>query len=239
MSNNFRSFTIIYSFLISFQVVFSQENYSKYELTGRQNYDSINEYKNLQKEVYLAFVKMQNAAKKDSIFIEIASGYRSFERQKLIWNTKYQRYIKMGLTPSESVQKIIEYSTVPGTSRHHWGTDIDIYELRTEKLNSILNEENYNKGGVYEKLKTWMDVHSEKYGFHLVYTNEETRKGFKYEPWHYSYKKISKPMLNDFLKLDLKSFLSNQNINGKDGLTSGFIEKYISENLLDINPYLR
>ena len=239
MGYNFRSFTIIFLFLISFQLVFSQETYSENDLTGRQNDGTINKYKNLQKEVYIAYLKMKEAAEKDSVFIEIASGYRSFERQKLIWNTKYQKFLKQGLTPSLAVQKIIEYSTIPGTSRHHWGTDIDIYDYKAKKVSSILNEENYIKGGVYEKLKIWMDENSEKFGFTLVYSNKAGRKGFKYEPWHYSYKQISKPMLRSFLKLDIVSFLNAQNINGKEILTNNFFKKYISENLLDINPDLR
>lgn len=239
MGYNFRSYTIIFLFLISFQLVFSQEIYSEKDLTGRQYDGSVNVYKNLQKEVFIAFIEMQNAAQKDSVFIEIASGYRSFERQKLIWNTKYQKYLKQGLTPRLAVQKIIEYSTIPGTSRHHWGTDIDIYDYKAKKVSSILNEENYIKGGVYEKLKIWMDENSEKFGFTLVYSNKAGRKGFKYEPWHYSYKQISKPMLRSFLKLDIVSFLNAQNINGKEILTNNFFKKYISENLLDINPDLR
>jgi LAS superfamily LD-carboxypeptidase LdcB len=239
MGDNIRSYTIVVFIFLAVQIVFAQESYNKFELTGRQKYDSINEYKNLQKEAYQAFVKMQEAAQKEGVFIEIASGYRSFNRQKFIWNNKYTRYIQMGLTPKEAVQKIIEYSTIPGTSRHHWGTDIDIYDLNAEKTENILIEENYNKGGVYEKLKIWMDQNSKKFGFTLVYTNKEDRKGFKYEPWHYSYYKISKPMLNDFLKQDIISFLNSQDIMGKDVLTTDFIDKYISENILDINSLLR
>jgi len=239
MDNHFRSYTIVLLLFFTFQIVNAQEKFSEFELTGKQNYDSINEYKNLQKEVYEAFIKMKNAAVKDSIFIEIASGYRSFDRQKLIWNGKYSKYVEAGLSPYEAVHKIIEYSTIPGTSRHHWGTDIDIYDLNAKKTGNILSEENYNSGGIYERLKIWMDKHSEKFGFELVYTNKKDRKGFKYEPWHYSFKSISKSMLRDFFKLDIIAFLKIQNLEGREVLTNSFIEKYFSENILDINPNLR
>ena len=32
------------------------------------------------------------------------------------------------LEPKKAISEIIRFSTVPGTSRHHWGTDIDIID---------------------------------------------------------------------------------------------------------------
>ena len=78
--------------------------------------------------VNLKFNQMKNAAKKEGINMKIVSGYRSFNRQKLIWNRKFLNNQKQGLNPLENINKIILYSTIPGTSRHHWGTDIDIID---------------------------------------------------------------------------------------------------------------
>ena len=80
------------------------------------------------KTVNLKFNQMKNAAKKEGINMKIVSGYRSFNRQKIIWNRKFLNNQKQGLNPLENINKIIQYSTIPGTSRHHWGTDIDIID---------------------------------------------------------------------------------------------------------------
>ena len=219
--------------------IFSQTNYSKLALTGRGDLILGGNTFKLQKEVFEAFNKMQQEALKEGISIQIASAYRSFNRQKKIWNRKYRRYISEGLSQQQSIEKIIEYSTIPGTSRHHWGTDIDIIDGAVKAPKKLLIEENYKKSGVYSKLKVWMDSNSEKFGFYLVYDQNKLRKGFKYEPWHYSYKNISKPMLSEFLKIDLAQFYQTINFKGNKYLTPKFLQKYYSENILDINSKLK
>jgi len=78
-----------------------------------------------------------------------------------------------------------------------------------------------------------------KIWFFLVYDNNPERKGFKYEPWHYSYKSISKPMLKEFLAVDFVIFLHNNDIAGSYLLSGDFLKKYISEQILDINLNLK
>jgi len=77
-----------------------------------------------------------------------------------------------------------------------------------------------------------------KYGFYLVYTNDEGRKGFKYEPWHFTYKPVSDQMMEEYKKLDVKKLLQENKLMGSDAFTDEFIEKYKTENLMDINPEL-
>lgn len=242
MVDNFRSFSMKYLVLIllisSLRGV-SQENYSESALTGRGALILIGENFKLQKEVFEAFKKMQKEALKHGISIKVASGYRSFDQQKKIWKRKYKYYISKGLTEQQSIEKIIEYSTLPGTSRHHWGTDIDIIDANVRTPKNLLIEENYKDKGVYSKLKKWMDSNSERFGFYLVYDNIPNRKGFKFEPWHYSYKNKSKPMLNQFLKINLAQFYSSINLKGNEFITIKFLQKYLAQNILAINPNLK
>jgi LAS superfamily LD-carboxypeptidase LdcB len=192
----------------------------------------------MNKEARIAFEKMKTAALKDGINIEVVSAYRSFQKQKNIFENKYKRFINEGLSPIQSVEKIIEYSTIPGTSRHHWGTDIDIIDANYPKPKSVLEEENFYGNGPYCHLKNWMDRHSESYGFYEVYTKNPNRKGVKYEPWHFSYAPVSKPMLKEYKKLDIKRILKEEKILGHECFTEKFIFKYKTENILDINPQL-
>ena len=83
-----------------------------------------------------------------------------------------------------------------------------------------------------------MDLNSEKFGFYLTYTNDEQRKGFEYEPWHYSYKPISKNFLEEFKKNNISKLILDLDIMGKEYLTKEFIEKYINENILGVNKEL-
>lgn len=86
--------------------------------------------------------------------------------------------------------------------------------------------------------KLWLDENAEKFGFYLVYTNTPGRKGFAYEPWHFTYKPLSVKMLEDYKKLDLKNLLQSNNLMGSQHFTDAFISKYLKENILDINPIL-
>ena len=175
----------------------------------------------------------------DGIRIKIVSGHRDFERQTLIWNSKFLKFTKeYKLKPEEAINEIVRFSTVPGTSRHHWGTEIDIIDEEFKNEKNPLITEKYEAGGVFNKLKRWMDLNSKKFGFYLTYTNDEQRKGFEYEPWHYSYKPISKNFLEEFKKNNISKLILDLDIMGKEYLTKEFIEKYINENILSVNKEL-
>ena len=230
--------SIIFLPLNSFHLI--QKKYSENQLLGKGNPDLTGDTytSKMNKEAKVTFEKMKTAALKDGINIEVVSAYRSFQKQKNIFENKYKRYINKGLTPIQSVEKIIEYSTIPGTSRHHWGTDIDIIDANYPKPKSVLEEENFYGNGPYCQLKNWMDRHSESYGFYEVYTKNSNRKGVKFEPWHFSYAPVSIPMLREYQKLDIKSILKEEKILGHECFTEEFIFKYKTENILDINPQL-
>lgn len=191
----------------------------------------------LRPEVAEAFEKMKKAAQNDGFNIHVISSYRTFDYQKGIWNRKFNS--NKNLSVQQNVEKIIEYSTIPGTSRHHWGTDLDIIHSINGIPDDPLNEKHFNKGGSMEKFKLWLDNNSEKFGFYLVYTNNSKRNGFKYEPWHFTYKPLSDKMFKLYQLEDLKEVLLKENLNGKEAFTNKFIQKYFNENLLDINPQLK
>ncbi|MEY8847820.1 M15 family metallopeptidase [Psychroserpens sp. XS_ASV72] len=192
----------------------------------------------LQKDAYDSFSELKSAALKEGIHIQVVSSYRNYAHQNRIWERKFKRFTNNGLSPIQSIEKIIEYSTIPGTSRHHWGTDIDIIDTNVEQPNSVLQPRHFEKGGCFHKLKSWMDDNSKNFGFHLVYTNNPDRKGFKYEPWHYSFKPISQNYLKQYLKLDIETIISEEKLLGHQYFSKQFISKYLNQNILDINPEL-
>lgn len=189
----------------------------------------------LRKKAGEAFKKMQKAALKEGIEIYSQSSYRSFNRQKGIWDRKYDKYISQKMKGKDACKKIIEYSTIPGTSRHHWGTEVDIIDASKKLPSNPLSASHFKKGGMYHDLYDWMRFNAHNFGFYEVYTNNELRLGFEYEPWHWSFKELSVPMMEDFLKLDLVKFYDKAELKGHEYLSKDFIKKYRQQHLMDIN----
>ena len=215
------------------------QDYSVEELMGKADIELFGEGINLRKEAHDAFLKMKTAAYSDGVDLKIVSSYRNFYRQEQIWEGKYLRYTEEdGMSPLDAIDKIIEYSTIPGTSRHHWGTDIDIVDGYRKVTGDVLVPEKFDKEGPYGDLKNWMDDNAEDFGYCLVYTKDPKRRGFKYEPWHYSYAPISKPMLTAYRRLNILQLLRLEEFYGSEHFTTGFIRSYIQNNILDINPAL-
>lgn len=219
--------------------VYTAEDYSIDELMGKADIELFGEGINLRKQAYEAFKEMKKAAYSDGFDIKMVSSFRDFYRQEGIWERKYLRFTEDdGMQPLDAIDKIIEYSTIPGTSRHHWGTDIDIINGYPKVTGDVLVPEKFEAGGPFEDFKLWLDENSEKFGYYLVYTNESKRRGFKYEPWHYSYAPISIPMLTAFRKVNILKLLQNEDFLGCEHFTSGFLRSYIQDNILDINQAL-
>lgn len=208
------------------------------ELIGKGHPELFGNGFQMRKEAYEAFINMSEAALKEGISIKVVSSYRNFAHQNRIWERKYRSYTQRGLSPQDAIQNIIEYSTIPGTSRHHWGTDIDLIDGHVTAPKNVLSPSHFEGHGKFVKFKRWMDEHSERYGFYLPYTNVPNRKGFNYEPWHYSYKPLSYEYLKAYRKLNLKDILKNEALLGHEHLTDTFLERYRTENILDINPEL-
>jgi LAS superfamily LD-carboxypeptidase LdcB len=151
-----------------------------------------------------AFQKMIIAYDKDrkgksDEYIFVRSGFRSYTDQKYIWESKFTGQRKMktsieGKKPQEIVNIILEYSSAPGTSRHHWGTDIDI--------NSFENSY-FEKGGKGEFLYNWLQENAHKFGFCQPYNEYSKRnnKGYFLERWHWSYYPISNQLQKDWVEL--------------------------------------
>jgi LAS superfamily LD-carboxypeptidase LdcB len=213
--------------------------YSILELMGKTDIQLFGKDINLRAEAHDAFVEMKKAAYSDGIDLKVVSSYRNFARQEAIFERKFDRYTEDdGMEPLAAIDKIIEYSTIPGTSRHHWGTDVDIIDGYPKAEGDVLIPSKFGAGGPYENFKKWMDENAKVFDFHLVYTDDPKRKGFKYEPWHYSFAPISVPMLTEFRRKNILQLLEEETFLGSEHFTKGFITTYIQNNILDINKEL-
>ena len=130
----------------------------------------------MQEEVYEAYERMRQAAAKEGIDIKVVSAHRSYHRQREIWNAKYKTLTLQGLPAKDAIQEIITYSTLPGTSRHHWGTDIDIIDNANPQSGDVLLAEKFYGDGPSSALRSWMNRNAADYGFLEVYTDHPTAR---------------------------------------------------------------
>ncbi|KGJ99603.1 M15 family metallopeptidase [Thalassotalea sp. ND16A] len=160
-----------------------------------------NEGLGIHKDMVAAFLQMQQAAAKDGFDLKIASGYRSFARQLAIFNAKLagvrpildannQPIDCANLSATEKISRILLFSALPGGSRHHWGTDIDVYDpnlLAGKPLQ--LEPWEYHAQGPFAPLSQWLDENMGSFGFYRPY--DKYRGGVAIEPWHLSYQPIA------------------------------------------------
>jgi D-alanyl-D-alanine carboxypeptidase len=141
-------------------------------------------------EVNWAFEEMAVAAEKEGIVLKVISGGRNFNMQKAIWEKKWNARRPNFKTDKETALDILKYSSMPGTSRHHWGTDLDINSL----------EPSYFASGKGKKEYDWLQKNAGSFGFCQTYDNKANtgRTGYSEEKWHYSYMPISSVILNQY-----------------------------------------
>ena len=174
----------------------------------------------LQKESYDAFIKMRDAAASAGIRLTIRSATRNFDYQKGIWERKWaaNKKKRVGGDDRSNALNILEYSSMPSTSRHHWGTDID--------LNSF--ENSWFESGEGLKLYEWMLANAADFGYCQVYTAKDAARpdGYNEEKWHWSYLPIAEEYFNI-----AKSNMTDDMISGFNGAEVakeiGVVGKYI------------
>ena len=173
--------------------------------------------------------KMQQAAQDDGLSLDIVSGFRNFERQLAIWQAKAsgQRAILNAdsiaidtdsLSELEIIEAIMLYSALPGASRHHWGTDIDVYaaNLLPQNYQLQLVEQEYYQGGLLYPLFQWLTKHAQAFNFYLPY--QKYSGGIAAEPWHLSHKITAKAFESSLSLTALTDLLATKNISFKETL---------------------
>lgn len=137
------------------------------------------------------------------IQLRVASGFRSFQRQLAIWNEKVsgtRQVVNETGTPvtldtlsdTAKLRAILRWSALPGASRHHWGTDLDIWDSAAvpSSYRLQLTSWEYSREGPFAKLEKWLtDNLTESSDFFRPY--REDNGGVAPEPWHLSYRPVA------------------------------------------------
>jgi LAS superfamily LD-carboxypeptidase LdcB len=156
----------------------------------------------LHAHVVVPFLNLRRAARAQGIDLAPTSSFRDFARQLAIWNGKFSGARPMlgadgaqldaaRLTPRERIEAILHWSALPGASRHHWGTDLDLVDRNAIEAGYQikLTPGEFAPGGPFAKLNLWLGTHAPRFGFFRPF--QGVRSGVQPEPWHFSFAPVA------------------------------------------------
>ncbi len=197
-------------------------------LTG-QSKDHIEELaspkSSVHRDMKASLLSLSKAATKAGFDLQVASSFRDFNSQLNIWNRKARGERKLlddqgkplvfeKLTPEQIVFAILRWSALPGASRHHWGTDIDVFDAKALTPGYQIQLTPDESDGMFGPFHAWLDKNLAHHDFFRPYAKD--RGGVSPERWHISYRPLAERFLSQ-LTLDLlKSAITKADLHLKD-----------------------
>lgn len=182
-----------------------------------------------------AFTELKQAALAEGHVLTLASGFRCFERQLAIWNAKASGARPVldcdgvplnieQLTPREKIFAILRWSALPGASRHHWGSEADVYDLNALPQGQGLQLTVEEAEGIFSDMHQWLDHWLPSSDFYRPYSVD--RGGVSPEPWHLSYRPLSQLFEAALAPQDIYCVLEQADILYRDDILANFDEIY-------------
>jgi len=160
-----------------------------------------------------AFLRLRAAATRDGIDLRPYSSFRGYDAQVRIWTAKFSGRAplydlsgrvrdRVGMGEDDVIRHILDWSALPGASRHQWGTEIDVVDgaVMPPGYKPRLLPSEVAAGGLFAPLHRWLDAHIHEHGFFRPYARFQG--GMFPEPWHLSYAPVSMRAIDD-LQLDV------------------------------------
>lgn len=181
------------------------------------------------KSVLDDFNKLKASLSGFGFALRIESAYRPFERQLSIWNRKAKGELQLldaeGLPmerPKDEEQlmyAILTWSALPGASRHHLGTDLDVVDAKACPDGYEVQLTPAECDGMFrpfhEKLTQMMGA-AESFGFERVFV--PGRGKIQPEKWHIAHLPTSRKYLESFSLKDLRAIYEKTDIACKSAL---------------------
>jgi LAS superfamily LD-carboxypeptidase LdcB len=175
------------------------------------------------------FLRLRAAARESGIDLVPISTFRDFDRQLAIWNGKHrgEREVRaadgsvvdaLALDDDVRVETILRWSALPGASRHHWGTDMDVIDAAAMPAGyrpQLVTEE-YAPGGVFAHLELWLAKNAARHGFFRPYGT--WRGGVQPEPWHLSYAPVAEVAMAGFSPEVLRAALDAAQVEAREAV---------------------
>jgi len=180
---------------------------------------------------------LHEAARADGVELKVVSSFRPFDRQVEIWNAKFlgsrplhgrdgRLLDRAQLDPNALIDAILAWSALPGASRHHWGTDVDIAggAAMAAGYQAQLLPEEFAPGGVFVALNAWLEANLPRFGFFRPYRTD--RGGVQPEAWHASFAPVASVAI-DALSLEvLIEAIAASSMFGRDVVLARIPELY-------------
>lgn len=176
-----------------------------------------------------AFLGLRRAAAADGFDLAPQSSFRDFERQLTIWNRKWSGAVPLldehgepldagALGAAERIEAILRWSALPGASRHHWGTDVDLIDRRalTSGYRVQLVPAEYVAPGPFAALADWLAANAARFGFFRPYRG--VLSGVQAEPWHFSFAPVAEPARRGLTVAVLRAALEGSALCGKEAV---------------------
>ncbi len=170
---------------------------------------------------------MVDAAERDGIALAVLSSYRSFGRQLTIWNEKCAGIRRVHDDTNVTLnrddydewtwcQKVLRFSALPGLSRHHWGSELDVFDGNALRNGVFpqLHQDEFCAGGPCADLNQWLSQHCGEFGFYRPYVS--ANNGVAPEPWHLSYAAIADKAVNLIDANTLAGYLRQHDLLAKE-----------------------
>jgi LAS superfamily LD-carboxypeptidase LdcB len=183
----------------------------------------------LHAHVAAPFVNLRRAALADGFDLVPVSSFRDFSRQLTIWNAKFSGQKPLldaagcvldsrQLSPRERIQAILLWSALPGASRHHWGTDIDIADGNAAPpgYRPQLTPEEFAPAGPFAPLAEWLETNAARFGFFRPFRG--VLSGVQPEPWHYSFAPVAEIARRGLSVAVLREAIAAAPLLGKDAV---------------------
>jgi LAS superfamily LD-carboxypeptidase LdcB len=120
------------------------------------------------------------------------------------------------LSPAQRVEAILLWSALPGGSRHHWGTDLDVFDAAAvgPAYQVQLSVGEFSPGGAFAPLAGWLEVHAARFGFFRPFRG--VLSGVQPEPWHFSFAPVAEAARRAFTPDVWREALVGSALEGKD-----------------------
>ena len=181
----------------------------------------------LHAQVHTPFLRLRHAAAGAGFDLVPQSAYRDFDRQLRIWNAKFngeatlndasgRPLAALALPPSERIDAILRWSALPGASRHHWGTDLDLIDRAgiPSGYRVQLVAQEYAPLGPFGPLTAWLEANAARFGFFRPYRG--VLSGVQPEPWHFSFAPLAEPARRALSAAELRDALRDAPLAGRD-----------------------
>lgn len=204
----------------------------------------------MHRNVVAPFRALRRDAADAGFDVVVLSGFRDFQRQLSIWNRKVAGELAVldsrgvpldisRLSERELAFAILRWSALPGASRHHWGTELDVYDAaaRPEGYQVELIPEEVESGGMFAPLHEWLDqriASGASHGFFRPYDRD--RGGVAPERWHLSHAPVAARYEESLSADKLRAIVSRADMALKDTVLEHLDDIY-RRFVVNINPH--